>query len=80
MPKRRLFIASLVTAALLLLGSALPGSPFVDCAFGFFGCGQGSNECGYDCPGSMNCVPSGNPFDECECTGGECDTIECTVG
>jgi hypothetical protein len=79
MSKRRMTIGGvLILASALVAGAALPGSPFVGCALGWFGCREGTNLCEYDCPGSMNCVRSGNPFEKCACDDfGFCETVEC---
>jgi hypothetical protein len=76
--KRKAFLAGLALAVLLLAGGAFIGSsPFNGCLRAERGCGQGTNECEYDCPGTMNCVRSGNPFQMCSCTSGTCKTVEC---
>lgn len=49
------------------------------------GCGEGTSECGYDCPGSagggegMNCMKSGDPFEMCVCNVMVCHTAACDV-
>lgn len=71
---------ALIAAFALVLAFAGP-----TCAFGFVGCGEGTNECGYDCPGSagggegMNCMKSGDPFEMCVCNVMVCHTAACDV-
>ena len=72
---RNLLATTLLTATLLLAGMTLPGSLLLREACADGGCGQGSNECRYDCPGSMNRVPTSDPYSFCECEGGECEAV-----
>lgn len=81
-----MLVRSLVFTALVLaatVGLIFAGGP--SCAWGFMGCGEGTNECRYDCPGTppgqdptgMNCMRSGNPFEMCYCDGMFCATTLC---
>jgi hypothetical protein len=80
MPIRKFVFRTLGILALVLFATAgHPSLPTVGCLAGEVGCGQGSNLCKYDCPGTFNCVRSGNPFEMCSCSGGECVTSGCPM-
>ncbi len=67
----------MLTAAVLLAATGFLLASGPSCAWGFRGCGEGTNECRYDCPGTMNCVRSGNPFEMCQCDAMTCVTTMC---
>lgn len=76
----RKLVASLGAAALITLSiPALSGPSAVGCLFGGASCGTSSNQCRADCSGGVFCVPSGDPFEMCQCEQGACSTVECKV-
>jgi len=78
MTKVRLLLGTLFfTAILVLAAMTLPSSPFLGKACADGGCGEGTNQCKYDCPGIMNCAKHSDPFKYCACSGGECTTSNC---
>jgi hypothetical protein len=80
MRARTFVVRTLGILSLLLFASAGHTSlPTVGCLAGEESCGEGSNLCKYDCPGTFNCVRSGNPFEMCSCTQGECVTSACIM-
>ena len=77
---RVVFSLALVAAALFVMGMTFPSSSFLPCALAEGGCGQGSDECEWECTyGEWHCWESGNPFDLCECdeAASKCRTISC---
>jgi hypothetical protein len=74
----RLTVALMLIAGLVsAFAMVTPTAPVVKCLWADDGCGTGSNLCRYDCPGSMNCARSGDPFEMCKCASGMCSTVAC---
>jgi hypothetical protein len=79
-PQLRRLVAALGMAVLLTLAvPAFSNSGNAGCLFGGSGCGTSSNECSADCSNGVFCVPSGDPFEQCDCNQGACSTVECEI-